>query len=322
MKKGIFLMGVLFFTTLSFALNMSLVWAEYPDRKIRLISPFEAGGGTDLTARILARYANPYLSDRIYVENVVGAGGAIGFREGGKSPPDGYTLTMVPNSIFTGPLMVKDFPTVDLFDFICVVMKDPNTLTVKLDSRFKTGADLISYAKANPGNVSIGTAGFASYSHLILVAFEEAIGTKFNMVPYKGAGPAQVAAVGGHVDGAISGFSEAFSLVDGKKLRYLMILGDNRHQSFPEVRTAKELGYDLVFYNFNSIAVPKGTPKEIKEILGKAFKRAIENEDCKKTFEKMNRPSFYIPPEEAGPWLKVIADSYKKAAAKIGVKPE
>ena len=322
MKKGIFLMGVLFLTTFSFAFDMGLVWAEYPDRKIKLISPFEAGGGTDLTARILARYANPYLNDRVYVENVVGAGGAIGFREGGKAAPDGYTLTMVPNSIITGPLMVKDFPTLDLFDIICVVMKDPNTLTVKSDSSFKTGADLISYAKANPVKVSIGTAGFASYSHLIVVAFEDAIGTKFNMVPYKGAGPAQVAAVGGHVDGAISGLSEAFSLVDGKKLRYLIVFGDKRHQSFPEVPTAKELGYDLAFYNFNSVAVPKGTPKEIKDILARAFKKAIENEECKKTFEKMNRPSFYVPPEEAVPWIKAIADAYKSAANKIGIKPE
>jgi tripartite-type tricarboxylate transporter receptor subunit TctC len=187
-------------------------------------------------------------------------------------------MTLISAAIATGPVLVKDYPTFDLFDPICIVAKDPVMLSVKMDSRFKTAGDLISYAKASPGVVTVGHAGVGSVNHMGDVAFEKAIGTKFNLVPYKGTGPALVAGIGGHVDVSSSGGTEALTYVEGKKLRPLVVFATERSRLYPDVPIAKELGYDVALYQWSGVAVPKGTPEEVKAVLVEAFRKTFENE--------------------------------------------
>jgi tripartite-type tricarboxylate transporter receptor subunit TctC len=310
---------VFFFGTVD--VNSALA-AGYPERKIRLIAAFAPGGGTDLGARTLARYANPFLEDRLYVENVVGAGGAIGFREGAKAPADGYTLTMITTSTVIGENFVKDWPKIEGFEPICILNTDPMTLTVKADSRFKTAADLASYAKAHPGELSISTAGHGSYSHLLAVAVQEMLGSKMNIVPFQGAQPALTAVAGGHVELGASGIHDALTLLEGKKIRSLMVFSDKRSSYLPDVPTTKEIGYSFVMDSFIGVGAPRGTPKQIIEYLGQSFKKAVENEECKKAFENVGLPISFIPPQEAGPWLKATRDLFGNLATKAGIKPE
>jgi len=322
MIKRIFLISILFLISFSLLFGVDLIWAKYPERKIRFIAAFAPGGGSDLVARTLAKYVNPYLDNRVYVENVVGAGGAIGFREGAKASPDGYTLTMIVTGLTVSPHVVKDFPSYDLFDPICIVAQDPMTLTVNMESRFKTIQDLISYAKANPGKVSVSTSGVGSVNHLEIAAFADAIGAQFNIVPFKGSNPALVGAMGGHVDVATSGCSEAISLVEGKKLRPLVVFGTKRSRLYPDVPTARELGYEVLIYMWRGVGVPKGTPKEVRAVLVEAFRKTTEDEECKKFMDQVGLERIYLGSEEAAAWLKAQNDFFKNVVKKIGLKPE
>jgi tripartite-type tricarboxylate transporter receptor subunit TctC len=320
MSRRILLVSVFFLVVFSFTFGECFAGAKYPEKKIRLVLAFAPGGGSDMTGRALTRYVNPYLDKRVYAENVVGGGGAIGFREGAKASPDGYTLTMMVTSLTVGPHMVKDFPSYDLFDPICLVAVDPVTLTVKLDSSFKTVKDLISYAKAHPGMVSVSHAGVGTVTHLEIEAFGEAIGAKFNLVPYQGSNPALIAAAGGHVDAAASGCSEAMSLIEGKKLRPLITFGNKRSRLYPDVPMAKELGYDVVIYLWRGIGVPKGTPNEVQDVLVEAFRKAIEDEECKKLMGQMGLETIYLASEEARRWLKDQSDFFKSTVIKAGLQ--
>jgi tripartite-type tricarboxylate transporter receptor subunit TctC len=222
MRKSMAWFSTLVFIILSLALGSNSAWSKYPERKIRIVCSWAAGGGTDVMARAFARFVNPYLDGKLYVENMTGAGGMIGLREGLKAEPDGYTLIMIATTNAVAPHVVKDFPPLDLFDPLCIAALDPMILAISPESRFKTTADLISFAKANPGKLTGGTAGYGSPNHLVLAAFAYAIGTEFSYVPYKGSAPALVAAAGRHVDFSSSGGAEATTLIQGKKIKALI----------------------------------------------------------------------------------------------------
>lgn len=320
MKNRILSISVLFLNFFLFAFSGDFVWAKYPEKPIRFVVPWAPGGGGDIIARTLTRYVNPYLDGKVYVENVTGAAGAIGYREAAKAPPDGYTITLTVTSLTVGPHVIKDFPSYDLLDQICIVAQDPTAVFVKIDSRFKTAQDLISYVKSHPGVISAGHAGVGSGPHLGIEAFAEAIGAKLNMVPYKGTNPAVVAAAGGHVDVGVGGCSESLFLVEGKKLRVLLVLGSKRSRVYPDVPIAKELGYDVAIYQWRGVACPKGTPKEIKEVLVEAFRKAMENEECTKLIDQMGLERIYLGPEVAGPWLKAQDDFFRSVVNKIGIQ--
>jgi len=296
--------------------------AKYPEKKIRLIAAFAPGGGADIMARALTKFANPYLDGRIYVENIAGASGAIGFREGAKAAPDGYTLTMLVTTIMSAPNVTKNFPTYDLFDPLCIVAQDPTMMSVRTESRFKTIQDLIGFAKANPGQLSVSTAGVGAIDHLYLAAFSKMIGTDFNFVPYKGAGPAVTAAAGGHAEAVGSGYSEAYTLLSGNKLRPLVVFTESRSPLYPQVPTARELGYDLVIYLWRGVGAPKGLPKEIQETLVDAFRKATSDEEFKKMISQMGLQPIFLGPKEAASFLKNQNDVLKGIAQKIGLEPQ
>jgi tripartite-type tricarboxylate transporter receptor subunit TctC len=312
---------IIFSAILVFSLVNDL-WAKFPDKKIRLIAAFAPGGGADIMARSLSKYVNPYLDGRIYVENIPGASGAIGFREGAKSAPDGYTLVMMVTSIMTGRHITKGYPTYDLFDPICVAAQDPTMISVKTDSRFKTIQELIAHAKTSPGALTVATAGVGAIDHFYMSAFAKSIGVDFNFVPYKGAGPATVAAAGGHAEAVGSGYSEAFSLMTGKKLRPLLLFTNERSPMFPDVRTAKEIGHDLVVVLFRAVGAPKGTPNDVKDVLADAFKKAIANPEFQKMVKEMGLQPIFIGPDEARLFLKKQDDFFTEIADKIGLKPQ
>jgi tripartite-type tricarboxylate transporter receptor subunit TctC len=312
---------IIFSCILGLSLSNDL-WAKYPDKKIRLIAAFAPGGGADIMARSLTKFVNPYLDGRIYVENIPGASGAIGFREAAKSAPDGYTLVMMVSTIMTGRHITKGYPSYDLFDPICVAAQDPTMISVRTDSRFKTIQELISFAKTNPGALTVATAGVGAIDHFYMSAFAKSIGVDFNFVPYKGAGPATVAAAGGHAEAVGSGYSEAFSLLTGKKLRPLLVFGNERSPMFPDVPTATEIGYDLNVVLFRAIGAPKGTSKDVKDILADAFKKAIANPEFQKMVKEMGLQPIFIGPDDAGAFLKKQDDFFTGIADKIGLKPQ
>ena len=322
MKSKVRWSVILLSSFLALVVAIDSSWAKYPDKKIRFIVSFEPGGMGDMTGRTLVKYVNPFLGGRVYVETIAGAGGAVGWRECAKSAPDGYTMTILLSSIMVGPHVTKGFPTDDLFDPICIVALESRMLFAKWDSKFQTVKDLISYAKAHPGEVTAATSGVGTINHIGMEAFGDATGTKFNLVPYKGAGPSLVAAMGGHVDIAISSCSGTASYVEGKKLRPLVVLGTKRYPVYPDVPTARELGYDAVVVAFSGVGVPKEVPKETRNILVEAFRKGTEDEGYKKLMAQMGLEQVFYPPETAAPWLKEQREFFKRLADKLGMKPE
>jgi tripartite-type tricarboxylate transporter receptor subunit TctC len=322
MKRKLFCVGLLFVVLLSSLSLAKAASAEYPDKKIRLVVPWPPGGGTDVTARTLAQYTNPHIGNRLYVENVPGAAAGVGTWEVAKAPADGYTLLMYSTSQVIGPNIQKDYPPYDLFDPICIVMLDPLVMTVKSDGPFKTIADLLSYAKLHPGEVTVTTGGVGAVDHLAIEAFMVATGTKFTLVPNKGTAQSITAVLGGHIQVGMSGFSEPFTLIEGNKLKPLVHFGDKRSAYFPDVPSAKELGYNVVTVTFRGMAVRRGTPDEIKKILDTAFRKGAENVEFKNSLQKIRMEPIYIGANEGLAWVKERADFFKRVAAQVGLKPE
>ena len=322
MPKKILLSTFITLFVFSFSGILPEAWGKFPDKKIKFIVPMAPGGGADLLARALAKYVNPYLDGKVYVENITGGGGSIGFREGGKAAPDGYTLTMLVTTITIAPHVIKDFPTYELYDPICILAQDPMLITVPADSAFKTIQELIAFAKANPGKLTVGTSGVGGPSHLGMAAFGYSIGASFTYVPYKGSAPALAAAAGKHVDIGTSTCSEATALVQGKKLRPLLTLESKRSPLFPDVPTGHEVGHPVVINFWRGVGVPKGTPPEVKAILVEAFRKAMDSEECKKFFESVGLERVYLEPAEALPWIKNQNDFFKEIAQKAGLQPQ
>jgi tripartite-type tricarboxylate transporter receptor subunit TctC len=195
-------------------------------------------------------------------------------------------------------------------------------ISVHMESPFKKISDLISYAKANPGKLSVGTPGQGSVGHLGMAFFAEITGGQYNYVPFKGSAPLLAAAAGKHIDIATSTCSEGIALVGGGKLRPLLVFNEERSSLYPAVPTSREIGLEVFINYWRAIGVPKGTPQEIKAILVDAFRKAMEKDEVKKFLEQQGLNPTFLPPEQAGPWLKNQHEFFGKIAKKIGLKPE
>ena len=320
MKKR---MLTLFVLALIVALGVQSAWAaKYPERKIKLVCAWAAGGGSDIMARTLTRLVNQSLDGRMYVENITGATGLMGMREVLNAQPDGYTLMLLTTTNTIAPAVMKDYPTPDQLDPFNVAGEDPMIMVVGVDSPYKNAADFIAAAKANPGKLTVGTAGHGSPQHLAVAAFAAAAGIQLSYVPFKGAAPALVATVGRHVDMVAPGVSEAITLNEAKKIRALVSLSTKRLRHYPDAPTAKELGYDVVVSRWMGVAAPKGLPKDVKALLVDAFKKATDTEEFKKFNAQNGLEPFHGTPEEARTWIKNQADYFKKVADKAGIQPE
>jgi tripartite-type tricarboxylate transporter receptor subunit TctC len=322
MKTKILAVIVAAFIILPMVWDTPSAWGKYPERKIKFICSWAAGGGSDIMARTLTRLVNPQLGGRVYVENITGATGLMGMREALNAPPDGYTLMLLTTTNTIAPNIIKDYPSVELLDVLGVAAEDPMILAVAVDSPLKTVADLIAKAKANPGKVTGATAGHGSPQHLANAAFAASTGTEFSYVPYKGAAPALVAAAGKHVDFASAGISEAITLKEANKIRALVSLSAKRTRLYPDTPTGKELGYDVVISRWMGIGAPKGLPAEIKNLLIETFKKAMETEEFKKYVAQSGQEQFHGGPEEARAWIKNQNENFKKVCERAGIKPE
>ncbi|MDF2962927.1 MAG: hypothetical protein K0S39_4662 [Paenibacillus sp.] len=261
---------------------------DFPKRPITLIVPYAAGGGTDLTARALAKATEKTLGQSITIVNKTGGGGAVGFTEGSTAKPDGYTATMVTVELVTlhhlglTPITYKEFKPVAQINF------DPSAITVKADARWKTVKEFIEYAKAHPGEVKLGNSGPGSIWHLSGVSIEKVTGVKFNHVPFDGAGPAVTALMGGHIDAVPVSPAEVKAQVDSGKLKTLAIVDAKASEALPGVKTLEEeMGVKPNYLGpWRGVVVPKNTPDDIAKVLEDAFKKGADDPEFKDYMKK------------------------------------
>jgi len=249
-----------------------IAFAEFPEKPITYIIPFNPGGESDVTARLQEPELERDLGVAVNVTHKPGGGGAVAWSEFQRTAkPDGYTIIgcNIPH-IIGQPLIRKDagYKT-DGFKIIMWFHFTPNVLVVSKDSPYKTLDDFIAYAKANPKAVTVGGSGTYSANHLETLRLEKAADVKLTYVPHTGTGPVIPALMGGHLTGAMSYSMVGVSYKD--KLRTLAVASEERVPALPDVPTFKELGYDIVGGAFRGVAAPLGTPQPIIDRLAAAF---------------------------------------------------
>ena len=264
---------------------------NYPTKPIRIVVPFGAGGVADLTARTVAKHMSETLKTPVVIENKPGAGGVVATDAVAKAAPDGYTLLLMSNgnAVSVGLFKSLPFDTVaDLAPISTLGFFDIAILTAA-DSPFKTFADLLAYAKANPGKLNIGSINIGSTQNLVAELFKTTANIDAQIVPFNGS-PAVIQALRGkQVDVAVEILAPVMGQIKGNTLRALAVTGDKRSDALPDVPTAKESGVDgLVASSWNALAAPAKTPPAVLDQLNKAAVAAIAVPDVAKTLRSLN----------------------------------
>ena len=283
-------------------------WAQatdFPTRPITLIVPFPAGGSTDRHMRTLADIAGKQLGQTIIVENKPGAGGTLGPGNMSRTArPDGYTITQFPMSMLRMAHMQKTAwnPLTD-FTYIIGVSGYTFGFTVRSDSPYKTFNEDIAAARKSPGKIEYGSTGIGSSPHLLMEELAENAKVTLNHVPFKGNADLQQALLGGHV-AAQSDASGWDTYVDGGQMRLLMTFGEKRTQRWPEVPTAKELGYGVVSTSPYGLAGPKGMDPAVVRKLHDAFKKAMDDPRHVEVLKQLNQDAWYRSGADYAQWAK------------------
>ena len=255
------------------------VAAQYPDRAVTFLAGYPPGGLVDVVTRLMAESMKSRFPAGLNVVNRPGAAGSVAVAEVARSRPDGYTIALTPHSalVIAAQLQELAYRTPDDYDpFINVVSYYP-MIAVRAESTYRDVKELIADAKANPGKLRIGSPGEGTSSHLNLEEFMAQTGTRMVHVPFQGWGQSSPALLGGHIEAVVAQPGELKGAVDGKRMRVLVNFRPARLPSFPDVPTAKELGWDVANGVWYLLIAPKGTPANVIRYVHDAAKVAIED---------------------------------------------
>ena len=276
--------AALLFAVAAYAQTHSASSAQtYPSHPLRLIVPFPPGGSTDILARALSQKLSEALAQAVVIDNRPGAGGSIGAEAAAKAAPDGYTLMMGHlGTLAVNAAIYKKLPydPVKSFAPVCLMAIVPSVLVVNPSLPVRSTAELIAYAKANPGKLAYGSAGLGSTSHLTTEYFKLATGTDILHVPYKGVGPMLTDLVSGQLSMGLNGAPAVMPHVSSGRLRALAVSSLTRLPSLPDIPTLAESGAQWGLKGFEAngwygIVAPAGTPREIVARLNAEIRRIV-----------------------------------------------
>ncbi|XAH24199.1 tripartite tricarboxylate transporter substrate binding protein [Xylophilus sp. GW821-FHT01B05] len=291
---------------------------DFPNKPIRLLLPYGAGGIGDTTARVIAQKMSENMGQQIVIENRASAGGVQAFLGGMQAPADGYTLVMGGNGTAISQSLFKSLPYNILTDFVQVsaMSKFSLVLLVKPDSKFRSVAELIAYGKTHPGRLTFGTSSIGSTQHLAAELFKSVAGVEAEVVPFKVTGALYTALHSGDIDLAFEFVPPVLSQIKAGNARALAIAADGRNSSLPDVPTTAESGLrGYVVNSFNAVSVKAGTPRPIVQRLNQAFVAAINSPEVSQKLRDMNSEPYPLTPEqtrqlmvsEIARWKAVIA---------------
>jgi tripartite-type tricarboxylate transporter receptor subunit TctC len=290
----------------------------YPTKPVRIIVPFAPGGATDIVTRIVARSLTDVWKQTIVVDNRAGAGGNIGADLAAKATADGYTLFMPSGSVVTANQhMYAKLPFNAEKDFVAItnVASGPQIIAVNAGFSAKTVKDLIAMAKAKPGSINFGSAGFGTQTHLAAENFAYTAGINVVHIPYKGEGPALVELVAGQINFLTPNLSAAIGFVKSGKLRALGVTSKQRSPQLPEVPAVAETLAGFENLGWFGLVAPTGTPKAILAKVHADVVGVLKSADVRKRFDDIgmvpvgNTPAQFTKAmrEESALWAKVIA---------------
>src|SRR5437879_40648 len=303
---------------------MLLAQSAYPTRPIHLIVPLAAGSAVDNAMRIVAERMSENIGQGIVIENQPGAAGLIGTERVAKAAADGYTIGGFNDSITTMlPHLYAKLPwnIVKYFEPVSLMATIEWGLVTTSDSPYRTAADLIAAAKANPGKINYGSGGNGSPQHVAMEVFATTAGISLTHVPYRGATQAALDVASGQVTVAFQGLSTVASLVRGGKLRLLAVTTRNRLPQFPDVPTISESG--LPGFEFNSwfaLMAPARTPKPIIARLNEEVLKALADPDVR---ERLNAQGLTIrgsSPEELGSATRAQLAKYARVMKEANIR--
>jgi len=291
--------------------------AAYPDRPIKMIVPWAAGGDTDNIFRPFAPVFQKHLGQTVVIANVGGASGTKGAKEAKDSPPDGYTVYAVHDYIhstfYTG---VADVNYTD-FEPVCLIASTPSVLTASPKTPWNDWKGLLADAKARPGQISVG-ATLGSTSHFFPALIEKAAGIKYKYVSYEGLAPRMNAILGGHIDLTDSNLTQK-GKVEAGQLKFIAIATEKRSPEMPNVPTLKELGVNVVYDVNRGLLAPKGTPADVLAKLESSCAAAAREPAFVDSMKKQATDVRYMGRKQYADWLKGNDDLNKTLAKDLGL---
>jgi tripartite-type tricarboxylate transporter receptor subunit TctC len=298
---------------------------NYPVKPIRLVVTFAPGGTTDIQARMLIEKLAPRLGQQILIDNRGGAGGNIGMEIVARAAPDGYTLVItVVGTWAVNPHVYKlPYDVVKDFAPIIHVATTPGVLVIHPSLPAKSVKELIAIARKRPGELSYGTAGFGSFTHISAELFATMTGTRMTHVPYKGSGPAIADLIGGHIQLSFASAIPAMPQIQSGRLRALATTGSKRLAVLPEVPTVAEggvAGYESS--TWTAMAAPARTPQPVIERLNREVNAALQLPDIQERSAAMGSVITGGTPEWFLDYLKSELEKYGKLVKQAGIKTE
>jgi tripartite-type tricarboxylate transporter receptor subunit TctC len=296
----------------------------YPTRPVRIVVGFTAGGSTDIGARLIGQWLQERLGQSFVIENRPGAGTNIATESVVRAAPDGYTLLMIGPSSAVNATLYDKLNFVFLRDIapVASLIRQPQVMLANPSLAAKSVPELIAYAKANPGKITMASAGIGSTGHLVGEFFKMTAGVDFVHVPYRGAGPALTDLLGGQVLISFAGISGSIEYVRSGKLRALAITTATRSEALPGVPTVSEFLPGFEAGDWLGVGAPRNTPAEIIDRLNKEITAGVADPKIKARFADLGGTPLALAPAEFG---KLLADETQKWAKVIraaNIKPE
>lgn len=298
--------------------------AALPGGTITLVVPFAAGGATDVVGRLLSQKVGEIIGRNVIVENVGGAGGAIGTARVAKAAPDGATLllgTVSTHAIVPNMQKAPQYDPIRDFTPISNIAIVPNILLVSNDFPAKSVKELITLLKANPGKHSYASSGVGSTLHLSGEMFKQAAGVDMQHVPYRGGGPAMNDLISGKVPIMFDVLSGAAGFIKGGSVRALAIATKTRSPAFPDVPTIDESGLPgFETFTWNAVYGPANMPKATVDALAAAFRKAVADPDLQRKLKDLSAIPVGSSPQQLAEFTKAEYEKMKPVVATVGLK--
>ena len=269
--------------------------SDWPNRSLRLVIPWPPGASADAFLRTIAEQTGKRLGQTVVPDNKPGANGTLGAVTLKDARPDGYTLAQIHTGVFRAALMA-DKPAYDVmndFTYIIQLSGSVHGIVVRADSPWRTFEEFVAAAREKPGKLNYGTFGPASVQNLVMVDIQQRLGLELTHVPYRGGSELYQGLLGSQID-AIADASGWISLVQSGQFRLLAVWGSDRMKLFPEVRTLREVGIDLVVNSPYGVGGPRGMDPEIVKKLHDAMKEALFDPATQAVMERYSMPTLYL----------------------------
>ncbi|WBY02878.1 tripartite tricarboxylate transporter substrate binding protein [Ramlibacter tataouinensis] len=294
--------------------------SDYPTRPVTLIVPFAAAGATDQLLRHMAEIAGRELGQTVVVDNKPGAAGVLGANHLVRATPDGYTLSILPESVFRVPHLQKtQFDPLKDFTYVIHLSGYALGVASRTDSPYKDWPAIVAEARKRPGQISYGTTGVNGTMHITMEEMAQRAGIKLNHIPYKGESEIIAALMGGHVDLGVTAGSIG-PMVDDGKARVVVLWTEKRVPRWPDVPTLKDVGLDMVSNSPFGIAGPKDMPAPVVRKLHDAFRKALEAPSTKALLERLNQETAYLGSTDYANFARERYELSRQQMQRMGLK--